>query len=193
MLVSGVQHIDLVIQVYIYIYFFFRFFSFIGYYEILSILPSYFLFGNCWGLWDQSDRLIWLFIMTQRWRQSQTLLEMVLRLVMGIQAARIVFHPMSQSSVFFFKSRGVKLGPRQANHVLFMACGRHHKGLISSSSLAVIFGTASSDVHRWSVMANLSQLQNTSSLFSPFQLLSVHLWLKSPSSHQLIFILLQQP
>ena len=88
--------------------------------------------------------------------------------------------------MFFFKSWGVKLGPQEANHVLFIACGRHHKGLISSSSLAVIFGTASSDVHRWSVMANLSQLQTISSLFSAFQLLSVHLWLKSPSSHQLI-------
>ena len=65
MLVSGVQHIDLVIQLYIYI---FRFFSLIGYYEILSTVPGYFLFGNCSGLWDQLDRLIWLFIMTQRWR-----------------------------------------------------------------------------------------------------------------------------
>ena len=38
-LVSGVQQSDSVIYIYIYI-FFFRFFSLIGYYKILTIVPS---------------------------------------------------------------------------------------------------------------------------------------------------------
>ena len=37
-LVSGVQHSDSVL--YIYVYVFFRFFSAIGYYKTLSIVPS---------------------------------------------------------------------------------------------------------------------------------------------------------
>lgn len=90
-------------------------------------------------------------------------------------------------SVYFFKSWEVKLGPWEARHVIFMVCGRHHKGLISSScSLAAVFGAAASDVHRWSDTANLSQLQTVFSLLSPFQLLSPHLWLESPSSHEFI-------
>ena len=39
-LISGIQQSDSVIHTYIYIYiFFFRFFSIIGYYKILSIVP----------------------------------------------------------------------------------------------------------------------------------------------------------
>ena len=39
-LVSGIQQNDSVIHIYMYIYiFFFRFFSIIGYYKILNIVP----------------------------------------------------------------------------------------------------------------------------------------------------------